>query len=147
MSIGVSGGGGAGSGVTDASIVSNIGGTVQAGESGVVYMTEVKSNEKLVIERAALLDGGGAAVPNNLDLIIIRLDNTGGGEKIKDILTGDGSAIYDDEVGNPITDYENTGSNDESIAVVVDNGNFNNGTGASQNVNVGIIGEVTDVQQ
>ena len=144
MPIGVSGGGGGtASGLTEDSILVSTGGTVQNGESGVCFITELEDQEILELDRVAFTQPDGTAIPSGVDLILAELDNTGGGRKETTIQAGDGASIYDDLVGSPFFSYTSTKGSSETFAVLADNGNFGSGTGSSQDVSVGLVGQVT----
>lgn len=142
MPISVGGGAGGRGVISGDNVLVNTGGTVQAGESGVVYITEIAGDEKLDLNRIALVSGDGSAVPSGVDLIIVELDGTGGAQKLKSFLEGDGSSIFDDQVGTPIATYNP--STTVNVAIVVDNGNFNTGSGSAQEVTVGLLGNIVD---
>lgn len=116
-------------------------GTVVAGNSGIVYVTQVESGRTLNVHQAGLILEDGQAAPTNLDLVIATLDNSGAASKQADIVVGDGT-IKSDQKGEPLTSYENTGSSEETIAILIDNGNFNSGTGSDQGVFATVHGEV-----
>lgn len=134
---------GGGEGLTADSIATDSSGTVAAGTSGVVHITSLADTETVEFTQATLLLADGTPAPTDLDLILATLDNLGGGTKQTTILAGDGSTVHADATGNPLVSYQNTSGGEETIAVLVDNGDFNVGTGASQEVMAAAIGGVS----
>jgi len=119
--------------------VSNaIGGTIATGDAGPVWVTTLANGETLNVTQAALtLDGGGAA-PTGLDLIIGDLTNM---TSETTLIDGDGT-VKDDQTGTPLGSYENTSGSAEQVAVLIDNGQFNAGTGSNQDAIGSFIGRV-----
>lgn len=117
-------------------------GSVASGNSGIIWATSVPDGGTIEILQGYLLLSDGQPAPSGLDLSLISLDNTGGAARQSIILSGDGSAIYDDETGSPLASYNNTSGSAQTVAIVIDNGNFNSGTGASQDVIGGGRGEI-----
>jgi hypothetical protein len=138
----IGGGAGTGGALSGSSITVNSGGTIASGESGVLYITSLETDETINFLSLSLLQEDGTAVPTGLDLIIARLDNTGGAEKVKELLVGDGNSIYDRLTGEPYASYQHTGAGAETYAILIDNGNFNTGTGTAQDVTAGIIANI-----
>lgn len=115
-----------------------IGGTVAAGDAGPVWITTLADGETLNVTQAALtLDGGGAA-PTGLDLIIGDLTNM---TSETTLIDGDGT-VQDDETGTPLGSYTNNSGVAEQVAVLIDNGQFNAGTGNNQDAIGSFIGRV-----
>lgn len=109
-------------------------GTVQGGSAGVVGKTHLNDGETLNILRAALLLADGQPAPSGVDLTIITEDNTGAATSRTIVLSGDGSTVYDKETGSPLASYTNSSGGGQTIAIVVDNGKFNTGSGSSQDI-------------
>jgi len=117
-------------------------GTVAAGDAGVVYRTRVLSTETLKIVRAGLTLSDGQPAPTDLDLTIATEDNAGGATSQTNILTGDGT-VQDKKTGtlqSPVASF--SPGSDTTVVIVVDNGNFNTGTGSSQDIFADVKGEV-----
>jgi hypothetical protein len=116
-------------------------GSVAAGNSGIVTRTNLASGDALNVYRAGLTTSDGQAVPSGLDLIVILEDNSGGATKQTTILSGDGSTVFDKEAGDPLASYENTSGSGQTVAVVVDNGDFGSGTSSSQDIMADVLAE------
>jgi hypothetical protein len=116
-------------------------GTVTAGNSGMVYAHGLPDGDTMAVLRAGLLLADGQPAPTDLDLILATLDGAGGGTKQTTIVAGDGTAQATVE-GDPVASYENTSGGEETVAVLVDNGNYNAGTGADQDIVADAHGEV-----
>lgn len=82
-----------------------------------VFSTGLKPGETLRVEQATFIEGDGTAAPTGLDFVLGVLDGTGGESKVGEILTGDGSEIHRDEIGNPLASYTNTSGSEETIAL------------------------------
>lgn len=116
-------------------------GTVAAGDSGVAFVVGLPAGKTFNVYQASLLLADGQAAPTDLDLIIATLDNAGAATVQTTIIAGDGT-VQDNEQGEPLASYENTGASSETVALLIDNGNFNAGTGASQDVVTGSRGAI-----
>lgn len=116
-------------------------GTVTSGNSGVMFVKGLPDTETVQIRTAALLQDDGSPVPSGVDLVIATLDNEGAGAKVATIISGDGT-VQDDVTGNPITSYQNTSGAKQTIAIIIDNGNFNAGTGSDIDVIATAKGEI-----
>jgi len=128
MPINVLGGGGGGGAELDtATVVGNATGTISSGDAGIIYVDLLKENESLDIQQAYLVSADGSPAPSGLDLIIATLDNTGGGTKQVEIITGDGSLKIDETTG--LGEYTNTSGGPQTVGVLIDNGHFGSGTG------------------
>jgi hypothetical protein len=117
-------------------------GTVQAGNIGVTWFTHVPDGGTIEIYQAGLLLDSLAAAPTDLDLVIYTGDNAGNATKRTTILAGDGATVYDDETGSPLASWTNSTGAGLTTAIGVDNGNFNAGTGAAQDVVTSYMGQV-----
>jgi hypothetical protein len=137
-----SGGGGSGSGVTNETIVADDSGSVAAGNFGTVYLTEVLDGGTIEVTQAYLTLADGQPAPSGCDLTIATLAGDGTGTSQTTLISGDGSTVYDDETGEPLGSYANTTGAAQTVAIGVDNGNFNAGSGSSQDIAAGGIGEV-----
>jgi len=142
---GTGSGSGTGSGVTQDTIVPSDSGTVAAGESGVLHVLNLQDGETLKVNQAHLTLADGQPAPTDLDLVIAELDNSGGAAKAKEVVTGDGATVHDDVTGSPVASftYDPGDGSDQTHALLVDNGNFNAGTGGAQDVATGVVAEVT----
>jgi hypothetical protein len=116
-------------------------GAVADGNSGIVYAHQVSDGRTFEIRRAGLLLSDGQAAPTDLDLIIATLDNSGTATKRSTAIDGDGT-VQATVTGDPLASYENTSGNSQTVAVLVDNGNFNSGTGSSQDIIADVQGTV-----
>lgn len=116
-------------------------GSVQGADAGNVYTTNVPNGETLNILQAGFILSDGQAAPSGLDLVIAVLDGTGGATKQTTVITGDGT-IQNDVTGNPVASYSNSSGSAQSVAIMVDNGYFNTGTGSSKDVFTTARGEV-----
>jgi len=116
-------------------------GTVNSGNSGVVYSHQVPDGSAFEVYRAGLLLADGQPAPSDLDLALVTLDNAGAAAIETTIITGDGT-VQGSVTGSPLASYANTSGNEETVAVVVDNGNFNAGTGSNQDIMADAQGEV-----
>lgn len=115
--------------------------TVGTATYGTVYITQVPDTETLSVTRAGLVLDDGQAAPTDLDLAIVTMDNAGGLTKQTTVIDGDGT-VQANATGTPLASYENTSGGAQTVAVVVDNGQFNAGSGSSQDVAVDVKGEV-----
>lgn len=96
-------------------------GNVPAGDTGVLVVSSLEPNESVEVYRAALTTDTIEAIPTGIDLKLVTFDNAGGFTTQATLITGDGSTVFDDETGDPLGSYENTGTSAESIGVVADN--------------------------
>lgn len=117
-------------------------GTVAAGNAGVVFQRGVPDGQTFEVVQASLMLADGQAAPTDLDLVIATLDNAGAATVQATIIAGDGT-VKDNERGDPLASYSNTSGAAQTVAVFVDNGNFNAGTGSSQDIAASARGEVT----
>lgn len=129
-------------GFGDDDIATDSSGIVQNGEVGVMHITSVPNGSSLNITQAALLLSDGQAAPSNLDLIIGTMDNTGSGTSEVNIITGDGTTVYDDQTGSPLASYTNNSGSAQTVFIGIDNGQFNTGTGSNQEIFATAIGSV-----
>jgi len=116
-------------------------GTVSSGSSGIVYAHEVPDGKTVEVLRAGLLLADGQPAPSGLDLVLATLDNSGAATRRATVVTGDGTVQATVE-GDPVASYSNGSGGSETVAVLVDNGNFNSGTGSNQDVVADCQGEV-----
>jgi hypothetical protein len=136
------GGSGSGSGVTNETVAADESGTVSAGNLGTVFVTEVPDGSSIEFTQAYLTLADGQPAPSGVDLIIATLAGDGTGTSQTTLISGDGSTVFADEEGTPLGSYTNSTGSAEVVALGVDNGNFNSGSGSSQDVAAGGIGEV-----
>jgi hypothetical protein len=134
-------GGAAAVGVNTQSFSTDESGSVASGNAGVVYVTEVPDGDRLDILQAGLILADGQAAPSDLDLVIATMDNSGVATKQTTIIAGDGT-VQAHETGDPLAQYSNTSGGAQTVAILIDNGNFNAGTGASQDVSADAQGEI-----
>lgn len=133
-------GGGGGGSLTNNAIEMAQSGVVGASEAASLVQTSVRDTEKLEIFRGTFVMSDGTPVPSGCDLVIATLDGSGGATKQASVLSGDGSTTYTKETGDPLASYSNTSGSTEHVAVFIDNGHFNSGTGTSQDVQAGVRG-------
>jgi hypothetical protein len=58
------------------------------------------------------------------------------------VLSGDGSTVYADERGEPHTSYTNSTGASQIVMVAIDNGDYNSGSGSSEQAFGGFIARV-----
>lgn len=109
-------------------------GIVEGAAAGNVFSTGLSDGETLRVEQATFIMGDGTPALTNLDLVIGVLDGEGGENKVGTVLQGDGETIYRNEIGNPLGAYTNTSGSEQTVALLVDNGLFNDGTGGEQDI-------------
>jgi hypothetical protein len=136
------GGSGGGSGITNETIVADESGSVGNGNLGTIVATEVPNGGSIEITQGSLLLADGQPAPSGCDLILATLDGTGGGTSQTTLISGDGTTVYRDQMGTPLGSYSNSSGSAQTVALAVDNGNFNAGSGSSQDVLASGIGEV-----
>lgn len=117
-------------------------GTVNTGNVGLTWFTNVPDGKTIKILQAGLLLDTLEPAPSGLDLIIYTGDNAGGATKRATVLSGDGATVYDDQTGDPLASWTNSTGGALTTAVGVDNGNFNTGSGANQDIGVSYMGLV-----
>lgn len=116
-------------------------GTVQGMDAGNIYTTQVPDGADFKVQQAGLLLADGQAAPSNLDLVIATFDNSGNATKQTTVITGDGT-VKGDETGSPLASYTNSSGSAQSVALLVDNGFFNAGTGSDKDVYATARGEI-----
>ena len=116
-------------------------GTVLTGNVGVTWATHVPDGHTMEVYQSSLLLDSLEAAPSGLDLVIYTGDNAGAATHRQTILTGDGT-VLDDQTGDPLATWTNSTGGGLTTAIGVDNGNFNSGTGADQDVVLGYKGRV-----
>ncbi len=131
-----------GSGVTNETVVADESGSVSAGNLGTVFVTSVPDGSSIEFTQGYLALADGQAAPSGVDLILATLAGDGTGTSQTTLISGDGSTVFDDETGSPLGSYSNTSGAAVTVALGVDNGNFNSGSGSAQDVIAGGIGEV-----
>jgi len=136
------GGGSAAVGINTDEFNTDESGSVAAGNAGVVYLHDVPDGETMRVLRAGLLLADGQAAPTDLDLVLATLDNAGNTTKQATIISGDGT-VQGTVEGNPLASHSNTSGGRQTVAVLVDNGQFNAGTGASQDIAADTQGKVS----
>jgi len=117
-------------------------GTVNSGNVGVMWATNVPNNGTIEVYRGSLLLDTLEAAPSGLDLIIYTGDNAGSATKRATIISGDGSTVHDDDTGTPLTSWTNGTGGALTTAIGIDNGNFNTGTGSNQDAVASVVGQV-----
>lgn len=113
------------------------GGTVDDGTLVPVGTFGLDDGETLRVTQAMLTrDGISQPCVNNVDLII-----TDGSSSLTTVLAGDGTTMYDDETGDPVSAYTNTSGGHETVAIALDNGHFNQGYGQAVSAYGGFIAQ------
>lgn len=105
-------------------------GVVRDGNAKILYRTQVPNGSSMKVTQASLTKDGASAVPSNCDmaLAVIRTSSGSLGSKTT-LISGDGNTVHVDQTGTPLGKYDNTSGGNETVAVVVDNGNYNAGSG------------------
>lgn len=117
-------------------------GVVSSGDVACLITIQVNDGQSLSVYRAGLTLVDGQAVPSGIDLIVATLDNTGGGTSQVTILSGDGASVYDNQTGNPLASYTNSSGGAKTVMIGADNGNWNTGSGAGQDVHCMAMGGI-----
>lgn len=112
-------------------------GIINTGNIGTLAITRLESEQTLDISTATLSLVNGQAAPTDLNMDIVVFDNNGKYEPRKNILSGDGSSIYDGTSGDPVAKYINTSPSAETVGIIVDNN-----TGSDQEVMGQVYGDV-----
>lgn len=102
-------------------------GPIAVGDGAVLAIREVADGETMYITQAVHLIANGTAAPSGYDLTIATLNGAGGGTERQNILTGDGTTIYDDQTGSPLASWTNNTESPQTTAVIMDNGQFSGG--------------------
>jgi len=123
-------------------IEKSISGVATAGDFTVLFIGNVADGETVHIDQATFVMSDGTAIPSGCDAIIATLDNAGGGTSRVTVLSGDGATIYDDQTGNPLASWTNNTGAAITVAIGVDNGMWNAGTGADQDVQLSVVGVI-----
>lgn len=97
----------------------------------VAAITMVQSDVTLNLEQISLSKPDSSAVPSDIYLKVVELDTSlsDGGTVKKTILQGNGTDKFIDV---PSAKYENTSGDSQTIAIGIDNGHFETGTGSSE---------------
>ena len=139
------GGGGAGgtvaSDLNKESFSADESGTVNSGNAGIMYATSVPDGGTFEVVQASLLLSDGQAAPTDLDMVIATLDNAGSATLQATAIDGDGT-VQDDVTGSPVASWTNGTGSASTVALLIDNGNFNSGTGSNQDIIASARGEV-----
>lgn len=107
-----------------------VGGTVGSGDAGPVWGTTLDDGESIQVTQAMFTTANLGAVPAGVDLVIADLTND---VSEVTLITGDGT-IKDDETGSPLGSYQNNSGAEEQIGILMDNGNWNGGSGSDQDL-------------
>lgn len=111
-------------------------GLVDDGDAAPVWQSTLEPDETFYITQASLQKLEGEAAPDGVDLIIGDLtDDTAADTAI----TGDGTD-KNDVTGDPLASYTNSNDSGVHIAVLIDNGNYNAGSGSAQSMMGAFIG-------
>jgi hypothetical protein len=113
------------------------GGTIAAGDDGVLEVSHLPDGQAVAVYSATLVTASVQAVPTGVNMSLVTFDNSGGKTVQDSLITGDGSTVFDLETGMPLGSYENTSGGPQSVGVVVPNG-----SGSSVDVLASIEGEV-----
>lgn len=117
------------------------GGKVNQGDAGLVFNTSLADGETFEVTQASLTAGDSTAVASGVDLIIADITN---GTSEATIISGDGSTVYADETNNPLASHTNTTGSEVTVAVLIDNGQFNAGNGNDQSAFASFIGKTVE---
>lgn len=132
----------ASAGVNNERVIADEAGAVSNGNAAVIHLTSVPDGGTLEFTQCYLTLADGQPAPSGCDLIIATLANDGTGTSQTTLISGDGATVYDDQTGSPVGSYSNASGSAQTVALMVDNGNFNAGSGSDQDVAAGGIGEV-----
>lgn len=108
-------------------------GQVASANAATVRTIEIADGQTYELHSAGLLLADGKPAPTDLDLVIATLDNTGGATRQTIVVDGDGTK-QNDLSGSPLASYANSSGSTQTVAVMVDNGQFNAGTGSKQDI-------------
>lgn len=106
-------------------------GLVSSANAATLRAIEVQDGETYEIHEAGLLLADGQPAPTDLDLVIATMDNAGAATVQSVAISGDGTK-QNDVSNSPIASYANTTGSKQTVAVMIDNGQFNAGTGSDQ---------------
>jgi hypothetical protein len=112
----------------------NESGTVNSGNVGVMWATSVPDGGTLEVLQGMLLLDTLEPAPTDLDLVIYTGDNAGAATFQTTVIDGDGATVHDDQTGSPLASYTNSSGGALTTAIGIDNGQFNAGTGAAQDI-------------
>lgn len=107
-----------------------VGGTVASGDAGPVWGTTLEDGESIQVTQAMLTTANLGAAPVGVDLVIADITND---VSEVTLITGDGT-VKDDETGSPLGSYQNNSGAEEQIGILMDNGNWNGGSGSNQDL-------------
>lgn len=114
------------------------GGTVAAGGAVPVGTFALDDGESLQVTQATLTeDGFTSPATDGIDLIIQAEGGT-----TTNILSADGTTLYDSETGNPLANYQNATGAHETVMIAIDNGEYTIGAGNDQKAHGGFIARV-----
>lgn len=103
------------------------GGTVAAGEQDLIVYERLADGETLEIFKIRGIQPSGSGFPTDFDIVLIEMDSP---SKLDTVFSGDGSNL--NQVGDPILSYQNTTGSPQDVAIGMDNGKYNSGTGSVQ---------------
>lgn len=107
-------------------------GIIESGNSATLIIVSLDDGKKLNISEATLILSDGQPSPTDLNLIIATLDGAGNGTQQSTIINGDGSTHYVDMDGDPYDSYTNNSGGNQTVGILIDNGQFGSGTGSTQ---------------
>jgi hypothetical protein len=111
--------------VEDTEITEQDGGSVGYNTFVPVGTFGLDDTEQLYVTRATLTKNGfNAACVSGVNLTIA----VSNGDTVQ-VLSGDGTTMYDDEEGSPLAEYTNTTGGHVSVAIGIDNGHYGVGFG------------------
>jgi len=96
-------------------------------DASVFFLTELQDGETFSVTQATFVQPDGSAVIDNVDLSIADVTSD---SSVSTILAGNGTSVYNHEVGSPLASYTNQSGSPSQVALIVDNGNYNTGNSA-----------------
>lgn len=108
-------------------------GVVQSASSVSVFETLLDPQERLSVRELTAVAPGSKPLPSGVDITIATMDGNGNASSETVVVSGDGSTRFLSEDPDDGEFVNDTGGV-QYVGVVIDNGDFNAGSGASQGV-------------
>jgi hypothetical protein len=127
-------------------------GGVKIGDGGIALTTKLPDGASLDVYHAQLSVGVDEDPPSGVDLVFVTFDGAGGYSKVNtdggasEILTGDGTESGGVTTGtetSPAASYTNSSGSAQRAGIVIDNGEFNAGSGTDRSVELSGLAEQT----